>query len=56
MFPNDDVIFAHITSKHSASQTDSSRFQENIVSALAEMKTTIEKVMDAKGKKASNAS
>ena len=26
MFPNDDVIFPHITSKHSASQTDSSRF------------------------------
>jgi len=41
MFPNDDVIYAHITSKHSASNTSSKRFEQNIVQALADIKATV---------------
>jgi hypothetical protein len=54
MFPNDDVIYAHISSKFSSDKTSSKRFQDNIVTALADMKATIEQHMAAvKAKKSS---
>ena len=48
MFPNDDVIYAHISSKFSSSNTSSKRFEENITKALADMKATVEQHMAAK--------
>jgi carnitine O-palmitoyltransferase 1 len=52
MFPNDDVIYAHISSKKSASNTSSQRFQDNITAALADMKKTVEQHMaEVKAKK-----
>ena len=50
MFPNDDVIYAHISSKSSASATDSKRFEKNIIAALAEIRATIEQDMAEKKK------
>ena len=48
MFPNDDVIYAHISSKFSANNTSSKRFEQNITEALADMKATVEQHMAAK--------
>lgn len=45
MFPNDDVIYAHISSKFSSKNTSSKRFMDNITSALADMKKTVEQYM-----------
>jgi len=46
MFPNDDVIYAHISSKHSSSNTSSQRFEQNIAQALADIKETVELHME----------
>ena len=51
MFPNDDVIYAHISSKFSSKNTSSKRFMDNISKALADMKDTVEKYMAEKAAK-----
>mmetsp|Transcript_46605 Transcript_46605/g.109603 ORF Transcript_46605/g.109603 Transcript_46605/m.109603 type:complete len:811 (-) Transcript_46605:274-2706(-) len=50
MFPNDDIIFAHISSKKSSDSTDSSRFKGNIAKALNMIKASIEEDFKSKGK------
>lgn len=42
MFPNDDCIFFHVSSKKSSTCTDTSRFIENIETSLADVKTVLE--------------
>mmetsp|Transcript_59715 Transcript_59715/g.141984 ORF Transcript_59715/g.141984 Transcript_59715/m.141984 type:complete len:801 (+) Transcript_59715:97-2499(+) len=48
MFGNDNVIFVHVSSKHSAVETDSKRFERNIVKALGDIKRLVETDMAAK--------
>mmetsp|Transcript_6004 Transcript_6004/g.15276 ORF Transcript_6004/g.15276 Transcript_6004/m.15276 type:complete len:798 (+) Transcript_6004:392-2785(+) len=46
MFPNDDVIFFHITSKRSRSETDTMRFANNISQSLRDVKKVIEAYLE----------
>ena len=48
MFGNDNVIFVHVSSKRSAKNTDSKRFERNIVKALSDIKSLVEADMAAK--------
>ena len=45
MFPNDNVIYAHISSKVSSKATSSERFEGNIIASMNDMKTMIEQYL-----------
>ncbi|XP_071943316.1 carnitine O-palmitoyltransferase 1, liver isoform-like isoform X2 [Antedon mediterranea] len=48
MFPEDSMLFFHVSSKKSCPLTDSQRMQDNIFQALAEMKQLLENVGKSK--------
>jgi carnitine O-palmitoyltransferase 1 len=50
MFPNDDCIFFHVSSKKSSSATDTSRFMRNIEASLADVKQVLEAHMAEQAK------
>ena len=45
MFPHDDCIFVHISSKKSSPKTQTSRFRDNIAKALNMMRSSLERNM-----------